>query len=223
MQAEARVDAAAAALQRSESNLAQVQINHELDGANFERAKQLHPAKAISKEEFDMAKTQQIDQQAAGKKGSKKRANGIVAREKILDAAAEIATERGYEGTSISLVSKRSGFPASSIYWHFDDKDDLIAAVIERSFGAWLQALSDQGSPDIDRPIEEIVFQQSANYTESIKSSPEFLRLGLMLGLEQRPEDPTARKMFLKVRSQAFRKAVKNYGAWLPDSLMHGS
>ena len=164
-----------------------------------------------------MAKTQQIDQQAAGKKGSKKRANGIVAREKILDAAAEIATERGYEGTSISLVSKRSGFPASSIYWHFDDKDDLIAAVIERSFGAWLQALSDQGAPDMERPLEEIVLEQSANYTKSIKSSPEFLRLGLMLGLEQRPEDPTARKMFLKVRSQAFRNAVKNYGAWLPD------
>ena len=70
----------------------------------------------------------------------KKRSHGIAARNKILDAAGEIASERGYEGTSISLVSKRSGFPASSIYWHFKDKDDLISAVIERSFDAWLQA-----------------------------------------------------------------------------------
>ena len=37
-------------------------------------------------------------------------------------------------GTSIALVSERSGLPASSIYWHFEDKDALIAAVIERSF-----------------------------------------------------------------------------------------
>ena len=58
----------------------------------------------------------------------------------ILDAATEIAAERGYEGTSIALVSKKCGLPASSIYWHFKDKDDLIAAVIERSFGSGLSA-----------------------------------------------------------------------------------
>lgn len=59
-------------------------------------------------------------------------------REKILDAAAEIAGERGYEGTSINLISERSGLPASSIYWHFKDKDELIAAVIDRSGTSWL-------------------------------------------------------------------------------------
>ncbi len=47
-----------------------------------------------------------------------------------------VATERGYEGTSISLVSTKCGLPPRSIYWHFTDKDDLIAAVIERSFAS---------------------------------------------------------------------------------------
>ena len=66
------------------------------------------------------------------------RANGEQSRQRILDAATEVATERGYEGTTISLVSKKSGLPPTSIYWHFADKDDLIAAVIERSFhGGW--------------------------------------------------------------------------------------
>jgi AcrR family transcriptional regulator len=70
----------------------------------------------------------------------RKRADGALSRERILDAATEIAAERGYEGTSIALVSAKCGLPASSIYWHFKDKDDLIAAVIERSFGTWLSA-----------------------------------------------------------------------------------
>ncbi|MFD6305376.1 TetR/AcrR family transcriptional regulator, partial [Streptomyces sp. NPDC060223] len=35
----------------------------------------------------------------------KKRANGIESRQRILDAAVEIAGERGYEGTSIAAVS----------------------------------------------------------------------------------------------------------------------
>src|SRR5712692_5586943 len=71
----------------------------------------------------------------------RKRANGEASRERILDAAAEIASERGYEGASIALVSERSGLPASSIYWHFEDKDKLIAAVIERSYNRWLEGM----------------------------------------------------------------------------------
>lgn len=77
----------------------------------------------------------------------KKRANGVESRQRILDAAVEIAGERGYEGTSIAAVSAKCGLPASSIYWHFKDKDDLIAAVIERSFDTWLAA--------VDLPDEE--------------------------------------------------------------------
>ena len=78
----------------------------------------------------------------------RKRADGELSRERILDAATEIAAERGYEGTSIALVSAKCGLPASSIYWHFKDKDDLIAAVIERSFAGWLKAwqVPDEGA-----------------------------------------------------------------------------
>ena len=67
-------------------------------------------------------------------KRRQRRADGELSRSRILDAATEIAAERGYEGTSIGAVSAKCGLPASSIYWHFKDKDDLIAAVIERSF-----------------------------------------------------------------------------------------
>ena len=70
----------------------------------------------------------------------RKRADGELSRERILDAATEIAAERGYEGTGIAQVSAKCGLPASSIYWHFKDKDDLITAVIERSFASWLAA-----------------------------------------------------------------------------------
>ena len=70
----------------------------------------------------------------------RRRVNGEASRSKILDAATEVAAERGYEGTSIALVSKKCGLPASSIYWHFKDKDDLIAAVIARSFADWSDA-----------------------------------------------------------------------------------
>ena len=72
---------------------------------------------------------------ASADKPRRRRSNGQASRQKILAAAAEIAAERGYEGTSIGLVSEQSGLPASSIYWHFKDKDALLAAVIEHGMG----------------------------------------------------------------------------------------
>lgn len=132
-------------------------------------------------------------------KARRKRADGELSRERILDAASEIASERGYEGTSISLVSKKCGLPASSIYWHFKDKDDLLAAVIERSFGTWLNSwqMPAHGEPR-DR-ISALAMQ----IAKALLDSPDFLRLGLMLSLERRPVEPRARAMFLQARAQA--------------------
>lgn len=131
-------------------------------------------------------------------KRRRQRADGALSRERILDAATEIAAERGYEGTSIALVSAKCGLPASSIYWHFKDKDDLIAAVIERSFAGWLKAwqVPDEGAAD-DR-----VVSMAMQIAKALLDSPDFIRLGLMLALERRPVEPRARAMFLQVRAQ---------------------
>lgn len=130
------------------------------------------------------------------------RANGEQSRERILDAATEVATERGYEGTTISLVSKKSGLPPTSIYWHFADKDDLIAAVIERSFGRWLAALDLPGGA----LVQERVADLGTQVAKALLDAPDFIRLGLMLALERRPVEPRAREMFLQVRDAAFRR-----------------
>ena len=133
-----------------------------------------------------------------GHSGRRRRADGEQSRRRILDAAAEIAGERGYEGTSIATVSARSGLPASSIYWHFQDKDALIVAVIERSFERWLAAMSLPG-PEAGSPRERMTAMAVA-VAKALLDTPDFLRLGLMLTLERRPTEPTARAKFLQVR-----------------------
>ncbi|MFL0176620.1 TetR/AcrR family transcriptional regulator [Mycobacterium sp. SMC-21] len=132
-------------------------------------------------------------------KTRRKRADGEQSRERILDAANEIASERGYEGTSIGLVSKKCGLPASSIYWHFKDKDDLLAAVIDRSFETWLKVweLPSDGEP------RERVIGLAKQLAKGLLDNPDFLRLGLMLALERRPIEPSARARFLQARAQA--------------------
>ena len=145
-------------------------------------------------------------------KPRRKRADGELSRERILEAATEIAAERGYEGTSIGLVSKKCGLPASSIYWHFKDKDDLIAAVIERSFGSWLSAwqIPESGA------AEERFVGVGVQTAKALLDSPDFIRLGLMLALERRPVEPRARTMFIQVRGQAFQQLGGNFRDVMP-------
>jgi AcrR family transcriptional regulator len=150
----------------------------------------------------------------------RRRLDGEASRARILDAATEIASERGYEGTSIGLVSAKCGLPASSIYWHFKDKDDLIAAVIERSFAHWLSAwtMPDEGSG------RERLVSMVTQIAKALLDSPDFLRLGLMLALERRPVEPRARAMFLAVRGQAFEtltRAIRDLVPGLTDAQVH--
>ncbi len=146
-------------------------------------------------------------------KPRQRRADGELSRERILDAATVIAAERGYEGTSIGLVSKTCGLPASSIYWHFKDKDDLIAAVIERSFGEWLSAWQLPEYGDAKEKFEGIATQTA----KALRDSPDFIRLGLMLALERRPVEARARTMFIQVRAKAFDQLVANFAGVMPE------
>lgn len=144
-----------------------------------------------------------------------RRSNGEQSRRKILEAAAEVAGERGYEGTSIGSVSAKSGLPASSIYWHFKDKDDLIAAVIEASFERWLAAIELPGDPDAE-PLDRALVL-AAQVAKALVDTPDFLRLGLMLALERRPEEPRARQMFLQVRKVAAEQAATVFREIAPN------
>jgi AcrR family transcriptional regulator len=152
---------------------------------------------------------------SAERGGRRRRADGEESRRRILDAAAEIAGERGYEGTSIATVSARSGLPASSIYWHFEDKDALIAAVIERSFDRWLAAMSLPGPAA--GSVRERMVAMAASVAKALLDTPDFLRLGLMLTLERRPAEPTARAKFLQVREIALERIAEAVRELAPE------
>ncbi|MFG2019127.1 TetR/AcrR family transcriptional regulator [Actinomadura geliboluensis] len=144
-----------------------------------------------------------------GPKTERRQQHGEQSRQRILDATVEIAAERGYEGTSIALVSERSGLPRSSIYWHFRDKDDLLAAVIERSYHLWRDRLFAAASARTLGPDRAAGLREAfAALAASLLDQPEFLRLGMMLTLERRPVEAKARQLFLDIRAEVLDFAV---------------
>lgn len=54
-------------------------------------------------------------------------------RDQILDAAARLFATHGFAATSTREISEASGIRQSSLYYHFDSKDEVLAELLQRS------------------------------------------------------------------------------------------
>ena len=63
--------------------------------------------------------------------------------ELILQAADELIREKGYHDTSIDDIAARVGISKGTVYLHFDSKDDLVFALMERGMRQLVTTLDD--------------------------------------------------------------------------------
>lgn len=68
---------------------------------------------------------------------AKPRSDRDARREAILDVAAEVFLEEGYDATSMSTIASKVGGSKSTLYNYFKSKEELFVAHVERYCG-WL-------------------------------------------------------------------------------------
>ena len=118
----------------------------------------------------------------------------VGSRERILTAAAEVALERGLDSATIAAVCERSGLPASSLYWHFADRDALFAEVVRNGYAQWLQPRPRRWPASTAEVCRLAV--------RLLDDAPEFLRIGMQLVLDRQERNRPARACFLEIRAQ---------------------
>lgn len=64
-------------------------------------------------------------------------------REALLDAAADLFAERGYQAASLDDIAEAAGFTRGAIYSNFDGKEDLFLSVMARRNDELLAAYAD--------------------------------------------------------------------------------
>jgi AcrR family transcriptional regulator len=113
---------------------------------------------------------------------NKRQELGARSRTAILDAALQLMSESGYDGASVAKISKTSGLPASSIYWHFGSKAGILAAVMERGAEAFFATSNDVSVPDRGNlSAHEFLRSRFQQARRSAEEHPEFLRLLFLL------------------------------------------
>jgi hypothetical protein len=62
----------------------------------------------------------------------------------------------GYAGTSMSQICKASQISASAVYWHFENKEGVMAAMLERGITRYLDAVESVSQTPGKSPVSKL-------------------------------------------------------------------
>ena len=141
--------------------------------------------------------------------------DGESGRERLLRAASEMLAEYGYDATTISGVCERAGVPRSSLYWHFKDKDELVAAVVRDSFLAFTTRTTPFPSPGPQAAWQDGLRAWLRGSQGNLWRGAEFARIGLMLLFERRSPEPAGLALFRSIR----RRSLSIVSGWFAAAL----
>lgn len=145
----------------------------------------------------------------AQRKTDRRNRQGEQTRTRLLEETMRLAAGHGYEGTKLSMVRRATGLSASSIYWHFSDKDQLIAAALEHAFRVQSASTPNWLDSPARQPRREDLYDKLLAFP-STDSEMDYWRFGLQLVVVRPPEESPARARFLDIR----RQSVDWLGRW---------
>ena len=141
-----------------------------------------------------------------------------VTREKILEAATELFAQRGYAGTGVDRLAEKSGIAKTAIYYHFGNKEGLLAAVLDRAATVWIDDI--QRSAQQGESPEEALDRALLGMRTMVEERPWILKLLLLLTLEVADSKPEVRKVmgeiFLRARQTIVSGLREQIGVDLP-------
>ncbi|MEA5549945.1 TetR/AcrR family transcriptional regulator [Anabaena cylindrica UHCC 0172] len=129
-------------------------------------------------------------------------------QEQILQGAMQVFLKAGYAGTSMDRVSSEAGVSKQTIYSHFQDKEGLFKALIERVTIACFKDIFNnaelQGEPAI------LLRQIAETYFQKVADNPDYLGLFRLIITESQ-RFPELAKLYTKTVVQRGRHLLSQY------------
>ncbi|MEH2387423.1 MAG: TetR/AcrR family transcriptional regulator [Nostoc sp.] len=135
-------------------------------------------------------------------------------QEQILQGAIRVFLKEGYARTSMDRVSAEAGVSKQTIYTHFQDKEGLFKALIERLTLACFQSIfcteKLHGEPAI------LLRQVAEIYLTKVADNPDYLAL-LRLIITESQNFPELAKLYTQTVVQRGRQMLSQYFASHPE------
>ena len=80
----------------------------------------------------------------------------LATRDRLLDAAELVFSEKGVSRTSLSDIAEAAGVSRGAIYWHFKNKSDLFNAMMDRTSLPLEDALRQEGDDIAQDPLADL-------------------------------------------------------------------
>jgi AcrR family transcriptional regulator len=143
-----------------------------------------------------------------GSQSSPKRLTKEERRSRILEAAAHVFSERGYEAAAIDEIAERAGITKPVVYDHFSSKRELYVSLLElytqEMFAFMGKRVLAEGSPD--RRFEVGL----GSFFEFVEAHPSAWRL---LFRDPPPSEPTIVEAARRLQAQASMAVVTLIGS----------
>lgn len=118
-------------------------------------------------------------------------------RNDILQVSKDLLLKEGFSKMSMRRIAKRANVTATSIYLHFENKDDLLLTLIEESIKQLKQAL--QGTVNKEYALMDQLRILAETYVNYALDHPQEYEIIFMVRPEEMPKYP--RDKFRDVRS----------------------
>lgn len=140
-------------------------------------------------------------------------------RDLLLDTAEQLFGEQGVSRTSLNEIALAANLTRGAVYWHFDNKTDLLKALWERVALPVQRAFEQVDQDKADDPLSRIR-QKACWMAEHIEDDPRIRSIMsiLMLRCEFTDETESARAHFRGVREECLGKMCEDF----KHAMQHG-
>lgn len=140
-------------------------------------------------------------------------------REALIDAAAAEFGTRGLDAPSLDAICARAGFTRGAFYVHFRDREDLVAAVMQRVLGGFLDAIIATGEEahDLERTVRR--YEDAISFITQLRGSSSRRRSPVPGGvpfhriLESCERSAAIRERFVGLLREAAERVAKTAAA----------
>lgn len=102
--------------------------------------------------------------------------------ERLIEIAASMFMERGFEATSIDAVAEAASIGKATLYARYKNKGELFAAVLRRQIDRWL-AMNETGEQVMTGRIEDVLLAR-ARRTVAVALTPEAIAINRIVMAE---------------------------------------